>query len=162
VTVTEPDPEAVRAFWSEFAAASGVTGEPVEVFAFGDSARMADELGALVVAGTKQATAGLLADYDAESEPLPQVGDHEVVHLADGRPVAVIRNTEVRVAPLSSVDERFAWDEGEGDRSLAYWMDAHERFFRRRCAALGIDFDHSLPVVLVRFATVWPPPHTQL
>ena len=156
MTVIEPDPDAVAAFWSEFTAATGTSGQPAEVFAFGDSTRMADDLGALVVAGTKQATAGLLADYQAASEPLPEVGAHEVVHLGDGRPAAIIRNTEVRVAPLSSVDERFAWDEGEGDRSLAYWKDAHERFFRRRCEALAIDYEDSLAVVFVRFATVWP------
>ena len=25
----------------------------------------------------------------------------------------------------------FAYDEGEGDRSLAYWRSEHERFFRK-------------------------------
>lgn len=133
-----------------------MTGPPVDVFCFGDSPEMADELAALVLAGTKRATAGLLADHEDEGTAVPAAGDHCVVHLGDGRPCAVIRSTEVRVGPLSSVDAAFAWDEGEGDRSLAYWQAAHERFFRRRCAALGLAFDDSVEVVFERFELVWP------
>ena len=47
-------------FWAAFCAATGVTGRPVDVYAFGDSAAMADALVDLVLAGTKRATAGAL------------------------------------------------------------------------------------------------------
>jgi uncharacterized protein YhfF len=33
--------------------------------------------------------------------------------------------------PLSEVDETFAYDEGEGDRTLAYWRQAHRTYFDR-------------------------------
>jgi uncharacterized protein YhfF len=65
----------------------------------------------------------------------------------DGRPVAVVRTTEVRVGPLSSVDDAFAWDEGEGDRSTSHWLEAHTRFFTAECARMGIPFSPDLPVV---------------
>jgi uncharacterized protein YhfF len=32
---------------------------------------------------------------------------------------------------FDEVDEQFAFDEGEGDRSLAYWRGAHQRYFAR-------------------------------
>ena len=68
----------------------------------------------------------------------------------------MLRTTELRVGPLSSVDERFAWDEGEGDRTLASWLDGHGRFFRRECERIGIAFADDLEVCFERFAVVWP------
>ena len=150
------DEGAVRQVWSSYVEASGYDGPMVTAFAFGDSAEMADELGALVLHGPKRATAGLLADYEADDEALPQVGEHCVVLGGDGFPVAVVRTTDVRVGPLSSVDDTFAWDEGEGDRSRTYWLDAHTRFFTRRCALLSIEFSDDILVVFERFEVVWP------
>ena len=147
-------PEAVAAFWAAYVAASGVQGEPLEAFRFGDSAEMADELADLVLAGTKRATAGTVADCAGDTQP--QVGDHSVVLRGDGSPVAVIRTTDVRVGPLSSVDEQFAWDEGEGARTREWWLDAHRSYFRRTFAARGRDWDEH-GVVFERFVLVWPP-----
>jgi len=80
-----------------------------------------------------------------------------VVLRGDGTPVAVIRTTDVRVGPLSSVDEQFAWDEGEGERTREWWLEAHRRFFRRTFAARGWEYDEDLEIVFERFVVVWPP-----
>jgi uncharacterized protein YhfF len=45
-----------------------------------------------------------------------------------GVPVAVIEIVEVFIAPFNEVSEHFAYEEGEGDRSLAYWRQAHRNF----------------------------------
>ena len=63
----------------------------------------------------------------------------------------VTRTTDVRVGPLSSVDDAFAWDEGEGDRSRAYWLDVHTDCFARAMAALGQEMHADIPVVFERF-----------
>ena len=152
----EPDGSAVAAFWAEFCAATGVSGEPVDVVVFGDSAEMADELADLVLAGTKRATAAAMVDY-AEEGFVPAVGDHTLVLRGDGRPVAVLRATEVRVGPLSSVDDAFAWDEGEGDRTRAWWLDSHRAFFRRWFAATGKPADDDPELLFERFEVVHPP-----
>lgn len=149
--------ESVRDFWSAYCASTGVDPDQrYEAFAFGDSPEMADELSSLVLHGPKRGTAGLLADYEQEDEPLPEVGFHSVVLGGDGQPVCVIRTTEVRVLAFREVDAAFAWDEGEGDRSLAFWRDAHISFFARMCAARGETFHEEMPTVLQRFALVWP------
>ena len=145
----------VRRFWLTFCAETGVGADQTyDAFAFGDSTEMADELAGLVLHGPKRATAGLLADY--ADEPLPEVGGHSIVLGGDGQPVCVIRTTEVRVLPFREVDAAFAWDEGEGDRTLAWWQTAHERYFRRQCEQLGVEFRDDLPVVFERFEVVWP------
>ena len=86
------------------------------------------------------------------------VGAPWAASRTDGRgaPVCVIRTTEVRIQPLDQVDAAFAWDEGEGDRSLTYWRDAHIGFFIRMCAARGEVFGEEMETVLERFAMVWP------
>jgi uncharacterized protein YhfF len=53
---------------------------------FGDSPEMAEELGALVIAGTKRATAGLVWEYEAEGAALPQPGAYEIVLDGRGEP----------------------------------------------------------------------------
>lgn len=126
---------------------------------FGDSADLADELLDLVLTGPKRATAALVAEFDYEDEPLPRIGGHWVAHDGDGEPKVVLRTTELRLGPLSSVDEQFAWDEGEGDRTLDWWLREHRRYFQRCCERLGIDFDDSIEVVFERFRVVWPREH---
>jgi uncharacterized protein YhfF len=152
---TEPDLEAVAAFWAEFCAATGTTGEPADIYAFGDSARTADDLVRLVLDGTKRATAGAMADYTEEGF-VPAVGDLAVVVRGDGLPVVVVRTTQVRVGPLSSVDDAFAWDEGEGDRTRAWWVNGHQAFFRRSFAARGKAFEEDPELLFERFEVVWP------
>ncbi|GAB2583684.1 ASCH domain-containing protein [Microlunatus antarcticus] len=154
--LTGPGGTAVATFWAAFCAATGATGEPVDVYAFGDSVGMADALVDLVLTGTKRATAGARADY-LEEGAVPVVGDHAVVLRGDGSPAAVLRTTDVRVGPLSSVDDAFAWDEGEGDRTRDGWLAAHRAFFRRWFAASGRPPDEDPEVVFERFALVWPP-----
>jgi uncharacterized protein YhfF len=150
------DRQAVEEWWEAFRQACGVDADQHGTFAFGDSPGMADELAGLVVHGPKRATAGLLADYERDHEPLPREGDYAVVVDGRGLPVAVVRITQVEVKPLREVDAAFAWDEGEGDRSLAYWLDAHRRFFARRCEALGMAFSDEVLTVFERFELVWP------
>jgi hypothetical protein len=36
-----------------------------------------------------------------------------------------MRSRELCIGPLSSVDDAFVWDEGEGDRMRDWWIDAH-------------------------------------
>src|SRR4051812_44255626 len=91
---------AVASCWAAFCAATGTQGEPDDVYAFGDSAAMADDLADLVRAGTKRATAGALVDH-TDGGHLPAVGELGVIVRGDGSPAAVVRTTEVRTGPLS-------------------------------------------------------------
>ncbi len=118
-----------------------------------------DRLVAAVLTGRKTATTGLLAAYEAEGEPLPASGDRSALLDSDGRPVAVVEVTGIRVLPLGEVDLRHAVDEGEGHRSVAEWRAAHERFWHgaELREALGDpDFtvDDTTGVVAERFRVV--------
>jgi uncharacterized protein YhfF len=153
----QPDPEVVGRFWQRCVAALGLDqtkAQPV-VECFGDTVELANELIELVVDGPKRATAGALEDYQSADEPLPDVGGYMIATDGFMRPRAVLETTEVRVGPLSSVDDTFAWDEGEGDRSRADWLDDHTWYFRRQYETLGLAFSPDLPVVFERFSVVY-------
>ena len=129
-------------------------GRPYTVWAFGDGSALADELLELVGYGKKRATCGSLAAYEEEDEPVPEAGDLSVVTDGKGIPRALIRTTESTVRLFGEVDEQFAYDEGEGDRSYRFWREAHERFFRRESEAAGRPFTDDFPVVCERFELI--------
>lgn len=143
----------IEEFWAEFVATTGIDG-PHESWAFGDPSLpdLATKLALLVRDGPKRATAGLAAEYESEDAPVPIVGDLSIVLDGHDDPVCVIRTTQVENRRFGDVDEAFAWDEGEGDRSLAWWRRAHIRFFER----FGVSVDEDTPMVLERFEVLWP------
>ncbi|HQZ13017.1 MAG TPA: ASCH domain-containing protein [Devosia sp.] len=100
-------------------------------FSFGDSPAMADELLALVIAGTKTATCGALRDFGPGKEQPPVVGRRDVVLDGQGRPAALIETLEVTIRRFNEMDEQFAYDEGEGFRTLADWREGHRAYFER-------------------------------
>ncbi|OAF05868.1 ASCH domain-containing protein [Bradyrhizobium centrolobii] len=98
----------------------------LRTFAFGDSPALADELLELVVKGIKVATCS------TEDEPNTSTpGERWVVLDGRGEPRCVIETTEVTYRRFNEVEADFAFDEGEGDRSLAYWRNAHRAYFGR-------------------------------
>jgi uncharacterized protein YhfF len=96
-------------------------------WAFGHTKEEADALCALVLDGKKTATSAAL--YHFEEEPPPEPGDRAVILDGDNRPRCVIEFTDVEPAVFNEIDAKFAFDEGEGDRSLAHWRKAHQAFF---------------------------------
>ncbi len=122
---------------------------------FGDNPDLANELAALVLTGAKTATCSALWEWEAANDPLPQVGLHTVVLDAHGAPLCITETTQVFICSYDQVDARFAWEEGEGDRSLAYWRDAHQHFFARTLPHIGRTFVPDMPLVCERFRLVY-------
>ena len=95
-------------------------------FAFGDGPRLANELLELVLAGVKTATCS------TEDEPNTSTpGERWIVRDGGGTPRCVIETLEVSYRRFGEVDAAFAFEEGEGDRSLAFWRQAHRNYFGR-------------------------------
>lgn len=141
------------AFWRRYLDATGDRQELREVDAFGDSEAMQDELLALVLAGTKRATASLARWYDAET--LPKPGDLCLITDGRGAPACILRTTQVDIMPVHEVDADFAFVEGEGDRSYAHWITEHRRFWSREAERYGFEYSDDLDVVCERFDMVW-------
>lgn len=154
-----PIPESLRDLWEQFVAATGSAVESrfYEAFAFGDSESLADELAQLVLQGTKRATAASHWVFEHQGKPIPRPGDLSIVTNWAGKPLCVIETLAVEVVPFSCVGAEFAAAEGEGDKSLAFWREAHSQYFARECASIGRPFHESMPVVCEHFKVVYRP-----
>lgn len=161
------DDHELDAFWKiarEHAELSGVPvfsgANPVRTlrppaWGFGATPEQSDELLGLVLDGTKTATSSARADYVTQGEELPEPGMLGIVLDGAGHPRALVVTTEARIVPFDQVDADHARDEGEGDLSLEYWREVHERFFTEHAEG---GFQPDMPVVLERFRVLYPQP----
>ena len=95
----------------------------------GTPGEMRTRLNALIVAGTKRATAGLLSEYEAEGEPIEHVGELLALVDDDLRRIATLRVMRVEVSRFAEVPDGFALAEGEGDRDGDEFRAGHLRFW---------------------------------
>jgi uncharacterized protein YhfF len=149
----------IEAYWRSYLATlpadSPVRDEQYAAEGWGDSPRLADELGALIANGTKTATCSALWEYEAEGEPLPEIGVKTVVLDGNDVPLCIVETREIEVRSYNEVDARFAYEEGEGDRSLEYWREAHWRFFSRTLRGIGKEPAMDMPLVCERFRVIF-------
>ncbi|WP_411119707.1 ASCH domain-containing protein [Streptomyces sp. 058-1L] len=133
--------------------------EPLGPFLLAFPGPLRDRLVAAVLSGEKVTTSGLLAEYELEGEELPPVGERSALIDSEGREVAVLEMTEVRVLPLGEVDLQHALDEGEGYRSVAEWRAGHEAFWhgeemREAMGDPSFTVDDGTMIVAERFRVV--------
>jgi uncharacterized protein YhfF len=119
----------------------------VRVDGYGDSGSLSEELLALIRSGRKRAGTSLMWAAEADGQPLPSVGDIEIVLDHLNRPSIITRIVQVEVAPFCDVTAKYAAIEGEGDGSLEYWRRAHWSFFARECIRISRVPSESMPVV---------------
>lgn len=83
-----------------------------------------DELFVLVASNRKHGTCCLYTNDDNMSK----VGEKNIIYNSRGDEIT-IQITNVRKCRFCDVDEQWAQCEGEGDLSLQYWRDVHQKFF---------------------------------
>jgi uncharacterized protein YhfF len=148
----------IETLWLAYQRACDVRVEGFSASAFGHSRELADMLAELVLAGVKRAHATLLRDFEKELDPLPLPGDHLVVLDGDGRARAIVRTTHVEKRHFNQIDDTFAFEAGEGDLTLRWWLTAHRQDFAERGEAEGFEVSERLELVLEHFELVWPQP----
>ncbi|HEY0733947.1 MAG TPA: ASCH domain-containing protein [Herpetosiphonaceae bacterium] len=122
----------------------------------GDNPDLANRLGSLIVQGIKTATCSALWEWEAENNPLAEVGLKTIVLDGADEPLCIVETTEITIRRFDEVDARFAAEEGEGDRSLDYWRTAHWSFFLRTLPRIGRQPALDMPLVCERFRVVYP------
>ena len=160
-TIPDPDRKSLEAFWvrarnlCHIAPLEAVLGQDdvsslcPPAFSFGDTPELADRLAKLVLDGEKTATSGWRASYEAEGIDLPERGDLAIMCDGRGEPLALLRNSEVRVIGFQEADSEISDAEGEGP--FESWKAAHEDFFAQECQDLGIDYDPDGDIVVEFF-----------
>lgn len=153
-------PAHVTTFWTAFLASptapADATERFYEAFRIGMTDGAADEGARLIVAGQKTATSGLLWEYEAGSKALPRLGALSVVENGGKEPVCVVETTSLEVVRFGDVDAQFAFDYGEGDRTLDGWRQTFWDYYADVCTALGREMSADAPLACERFRVIYP------
>lgn len=139
--------------WNEYKKINPEIGDDIDAWSFGAEP---DLLAELVVKGIKTATASAFDLYAIDKEPLPQVGEYDVLLNSQDEAVCILRTTKVEVVPFNQVSAEHAYKEGEGDKSLAYWRQVHEDFFKPYFEECQLTFTEDTKIVLEEFEVVYP------
>lgn len=141
-----------KELWDRFIEESKLDDCEYEAWAFGVDA---DLLAHLVAIGEKTATASAYPLYELEHEPLPLTGEYSVILDSKDNAVCIIQTKKVTVVPFSEVTAEHAYKEGEGDKSLAFWREVHEKFFTECLYEAGLKFTPDMKVVCEEFVVVY-------
>ena len=150
--------ESIVKFWRDFCAENPDVNsdEPYQTWFFGNSQNMARELAELVISGKKRATASLVEFNKKHPEVAPVDNGFSVVTDFEGIPLCIIQTTEIRHLPFNEVAAQFAFDEGEGDQSLDYWREVHQRYFTKEAADYNLEFNEKSLLACERFKLLNP------
>ena len=139
--------------WNKYKQINSSIGDEIDARAFGVEP---DLLADLVFKGEKTATASAYDLYALEGELLPQEGTFDIILDSQNQAVCIVEITRVSVQPFNQVSAQHAFNEGEGDKSLAYWRQVHEDCFAEWMREAGLTFTHESKVVLEEFRKVYP------
>lgn len=109
----------------------------------------------LILRGEKRASCSMDYWYSEEGEDCPKVGHLQVVTNWSGEPVCIIEIKKVSTCKYRDITADFAQEEGEGDKTLAWWREAHWDFFSKECKEIGIEPTEDMLLVLEHFQVVY-------
>jgi uncharacterized protein YhfF len=150
--------EQLEQYWLAYLATLPNSTSSVETYdtdQFGDRSDLADELGNLILKGIKTATCSALWEWEAEGSKLPKVGSKAIVLDSNGNPLCIIETIEVVVRAFNEVDAKFAFEEGEDDRSLESWREEHWEYFLRVLPKIAKKPAPEMLLVCERFRVVY-------
>jgi uncharacterized protein YhfF len=122
----------------------------IDAWSFGNTPEMADDLLNLVLEGKKTATCSLLKAYQGEEDEIPRVGVYSIITDGKNVPRCVVFYTDTFIRKFIEIGEQQAFEEGEGDRTLAHWRKVHIEFFSQFC-----DFRDEEEILCERFKVVF-------
>lgn len=121
--------------------------QDIEDWSFGDNKEQANELFNLVIGGQKTATSYI---YDGKQT---QSG-FSILTNYDKTKRVILLTKKAEVKKFKDVTEKFAFKEGEKDKSLENWKKEHRSFFTKRLLTKGKTFSDNLEIVCEEFEIV--------
>lgn len=149
------DREKIKDYWFNFLRDKNSLYYPLgDITLFGSDDSFGDELSKLVYDGVKTATSSSYELYEP-TEYMPQVGDYNIILNGKHEPICITETLVTEVVPFKQVSAEHAYHEGEGDRTLDYWRQVHEKFFTKEYREVGQEFNEDIPVLCEVFKRVY-------
>lgn len=126
----------------------------MDVYHFELTEYWANELLRLVLIGQKKATASSYEAFIIENEPLPKVGDLNIITDFAGNPRCVVETKQITIRPFKEFTFDIVKREGEDD-NLESWRTGHTKFFTNEGKELGYTFSEDMKVVFEDFEVVY-------
>lgn len=120
----------VQKLWNDFKNKNNIDNDSYSIWSFGDNS---DLLLELVMLGEKTATSSLYMLYN--NEKLPKEGEYNIILNSKNEAKCITKTTKVYLKKFGEVSSEHAYKEGEGDKSLSYWSEVHERFLNECLAS---------------------------
>ena len=134
---------------------TGIEGDFIDAWGFGDNPELVDELLGYIKQGIKRTSTSLVKENELEGWPESKEGNYDIILDGRNKPVLVIKTVSVRRVKYRDVDAEHAYWEGEGDRSLETYFKEHDKYYKRRGEQLGFEFNKDMLVDLNRFEIVY-------
>ena len=93
--------------------------------------------------------------YQYLNEELPKENSYSVILDSSDNAKCIIKNKSVNILPFNKVDDRLAYLEGEGDKSLEYWKNTHREFFTNELKEINKEFNEDMLIVFEEFELVY-------
>lgn len=129
--------------------------QDIPVWHFCDNKIDANDCGELVLSGDKQATSPSLWGIERRKEPMPQVGDLDLITNWQGEALAIIQTKSVKLVAFNKISQAYAFKEGEGDKSLTYWKEVHWLYYQRELAPFDMEPTTEMPIVCIEFEVIF-------
>lgn len=120
----------------------------------GTPGQMRARLNGLVLSGAKVATFGHPAEYEAEQEPVEEVGERLVLVDDDACQIGTVEITQVLRRRIDEVTWDLVEAEGEGEETVAQWRAGHIAYWE----SLGYPMAADQELIWLRFRLVDPAP----
>ncbi|SHK72586.1 ASCH domain-containing protein [Chryseobacterium polytrichastri] len=154
----------ITTYWNQFLGSiKESSSQPLDFsgsFHFGGK-EDATSIAALVATGSKTSTGSLLWGYECENKPIPSIGEYNIITDSDDMPVCIIQTTTLSIIPFDEVGEQFAFDGGEGDRSLEGWREMYWEYIQSECERIQKIPTMKTPMVCEYFKVVYNEPFQQ-
>lgn len=146
------DKAKIKKYWFDFLADKNPLDYPLgDITIFGSEP---DLLAKLVFDGVKTATTSSYDLYEP-TEYLPQVGDYNIILNGQEEPICITKTVVAEVVPFNQVSAEHAYHEGEGPRTLDYWREVHEDFFKNEYQEAGQKFSTGIPCLCEVFKRIY-------
>lgn len=149
----------VKAMWNDYLSSigedAGRTGKTYTSWYFCDNEKDANELAGLVREGIKRGTTSLYDLYKKDGDELPLPDSYSVITDWSGIAKCIIRTKKVTILAFHDADKELAETEGEGDKSLNYWRQAHLHAFTRELKDYDMVFSENMLIVFEEFEVVY-------
>lgn len=122
---------------------------------WGDTPKLATELGLLIKGGSKRASCSTLWEVEAGSEVMPEIGQLTIVLDGENNPLCIIETVDVFIEKFNQVTEQFAFDEGEGEQTLESWRNIHWDYFTYTLKEIGKEPTEDMPIICERFKVIY-------